>query len=272
MPSACSTSCVPMCARPWWLLLLPVLALAQSQTRLSTEAPAWTMTRLHDRLPAQGLERVEVRNLWGDVRLKPSRNGFVQWHAVVQHDGRLQAGPRLQAEVEQGVMRWALAWPDGLDEPGRDRRVDLVLWLPPGPALSLWLEGGRLWMKKPLDNSLRLRSQQADMRILAAGDVDAWSAHGNLTLISRVTPARASRQKLASSTGTVKLVFGLDQDIRIQALTGGDVLADVPAHLSLRPEGRQRILQRGLARHLYELHSDSGDVLLVYRALLEPPP
>ena len=245
---------------------------AMAQTVRSTEGPEWRMDRLHDQQPAAGLAAVSLRNPWGDVRLRRSENGLVEIHAVAQAHGSDAGTPRLEARMQQGNLQWVLHWQDGLTGPAEDRRVDVVLWLPPGPALELWLESGQLWMKKPLDNSLKIRSQSSKLQLRARGDVDAWSAHGDVVLYSLLDGARPSQQKLASSSGTVKLVFNQLEDIRIETLTGGDVLVDLPDLLAVKQQGRYRVVQRGHSRHLYQLQSDSGDVLLVYRALLEPPP
>ncbi len=250
-----------------WLLLMGA---AVAQTVRSTEAPEWRMDRLHDQRAVAGITTVMLNNPWGDVRLRRSENGLLEIHAVAQ--SRDAGTPRLKAQVTEGRLRWIIQWQDERDEPAADRRVDVVLWLPPGPALELWLETGRLWMKKPLDNHLKIRSQGSDLELKARGDVDAWSAHGDVVLYSLLDGARPTRQKLASSSGTVKLVFNQLEDIRIEALTGGDVLVDLPDLLAVKKQGRYRVIQRGRSLHWYQLQSDGGDVLLVYRALLEPPP
>lgn len=186
------------------------------------------------RLEAGCLEaatRVRVVNEFGDIRTRASADARIDVSAVIQKREDLNAEPDIAIVESDDGLRVEVRFPEAsidraLIAPGRreDRRVDLVVFLPPGVELSARTVRG-LIEAKGLTGTADLRSERGDLVIQTSASVDARTEHGSIAAVLRGR-GWTSPPRLETLTGDIRVELPPAIDAVVRISTRGEITTD----------------------------------------------
>jgi hypothetical protein len=210
------------------------------------------------------VQRIVVRNDYGDIRARFAGDGLIALHAVVQ---RLGADPDVGVNVERHGDTLVLA---AVAPPGRIRvdqerlpksavdRVDLVVYVPGRATLEAESMRG-LIEARGLKGDVRAETLDGEIRVNTSGGVQARSQSGALTVGIGKESGRPSQ--LESGSGAIWLALPADGDFHVQVETSGEVRSEIALQSAEPHAGRRRASARlGRAWLPVTVRSEKGDI------------
>lgn len=220
--------------------------------------PQWDLDRFSwsGRL-AEGAS-LRLINEFGDIRTRASGDDQVDVSAVIQKRRDLEAEPDVAIIESDGLLTVEVRFPAAaidraLLQPGTppDRRVDIVVFVPPGAELEARTVRGLL-EAKGLSGNAELRSDSGDVVVHTAASATARTEHGSITAVfGERTWTRAPR--LETLTG----------DIYVELPKQIDVVASISTRAHITSDYSIAIERQGLLRTAEAVIGTGGQELFI---------
>jgi len=199
--------------------------------------------RLEDAIKIEPGVRIEVLNLFGDVRARyGGRDDVLGLLSIAQQFA--DEGPEVEVvhrqdgdtlRIEVGVREREGAALHTVPEPGQRKRADLVLFVPDGRALGV-RTGDGLVQLRGLRSDATARSASGDMQVRSIrGSLDLASDSGDLVVILESLGLDAE-QRFAVGSGELQLHLREDGDYAVEARARGRIRTEYS--LEVGPTGR----------------------------------
>jgi hypothetical protein len=214
---------------------------------------------------------VTIDNPYGDVRLR--FGGFahaLEIHAVLQQPA--DAAPiTVQPGVDSGRYRFAPRLPAGAIV-SEGQRLDVVAFIPRGHAVTVRAEHG-LIESHGVRGDIDLESVSGDIAIRGTqGRVQAQTGVGAIEASLNAAP-KASRQRLATTTGNIVLAVDDRLDAALELATSGvfatEFSLDVEPLANQEPNKRARTTIGDDDAHI-SVESRRGEIRLLRRSAFKP--
>lgn len=235
----------------------------------SSEIPAaedWLIEHGRVLYDLEGVERLEVIQRFGDVRIKGIDGDQIVVTFAVQRHREDPRGPAFQTVVEEGTRRLVPGFEllEIEDHPDwQRRRIDIGIDLPRQVALSVTTDDGLIDVAE-LEAGAQLTSSSGEIRFEGAGALEARSEHGRVRALVRSTATTAAFS-VSSLTGNITawLLKGADAELHIE--THGTIATDYSIDIEREPGRRHKraraITGRGHRR--LTLASHEGDISIL---------
>lgn len=257
----------PRLAGPCWAIrtFLVFLLFASPLTvwgqEASPESPDWTIdnTRWTGSLAPE--TTIEVRNPYGDVRLRATAGGEVEVSAQIQRRTNDPVRAKVDIRRRRGRLKIEVSYPD--TPRGDLRRVDVAVIVPPGARVSVRTQDGMI-QARGLANDVELESAGGNVILSTSGTARVSAGRGNITAeLQRDDWGRAPR--LATRDGDITLTLPEDADARVQVRAGGEIALRRTGRTDLLTP-RKAIFTLGKGTHPVTLKSQRGRVILLASA------
>ena len=256
-------------ARRIGLALVMVILVPSLLTAADDLLPKWVIEKAEWSGELEARQTVQIRNDFGDIRVRPSEDGRVNVSAAIQRHAddprsaeiaHREDGAVFEIEVtfapvepRQGVIE-ADSW--------QRRRIDVTLFLPREAMLVASTERGLIEVKGA-ESRVDARTQWGDVVLSTGGPVTAYSERGRIDAHFRGT-AWPVASRLETLTGSITVFVPAESNVSVEMETTGQLTTDFTLKVAHRPEtalktGRAT-LGDGTAR-LY-LRSDRGNLSL----------
>ncbi len=226
----------------------------------------------------QGLH---LTNLHGDLRVRDAGNATVEVSAVIQQDERDTERAQLAiAESPDGLSITVQYFPkdpapeasgqagfDPVTDPDHPliRRVDVVVFLPPGAPLLAQTDRG-LFEAKGLTSNVRASSTFGDLVVATSGQVELKSDHGAISVVFK--GAAWPQSTLATLTGDIRVELPLGAEVQTEIGTSGEITTDYSIDIRRTGQGfhKEAKTKTGQGQHRLWIHSEKGAVKLLQSA------
>jgi hypothetical protein len=163
------------------LLVLALIALPAPAQGDEPTLDQWLIERHEWRQETPGLAHLSVRNLHGDVRIRPSAGSEIYLLGLVQHHVDDSRMPDFEVREEGGELALEVTYPAGdlaaEPEAWKKRRVDVTVLVPAAVTLAIETDHG-LAEVKGTTGDLTVRTTFGEIVTVTSGSVDAESVHG----------------------------------------------------------------------------------------------
>jgi hypothetical protein len=256
--------------------ILTICAAAALWLSASGKVPAaevptdWVIDTVRRTAPTLGSERLEIRNLFGDLRIRPTDQDEIQLSAMIQRhvDDPRRAG--IITGDSDGTYRIEVSYPaleraaPATDPPEwRKRRVDLTVFVPAKRPVRLETDRGLLEVKG-LDRGIEARSAHGDISVATGGPLIARTGRGSITCHFSATDWRAAVE-LETLTGPIGVILPAEADVAVTMTTFGELTTDYSLTVSrasrLTPKTAHATIGQG-GRELF-MTSNRGNLKLV---------
>ena len=232
-------------------LVITNVALQPPRSSAAAEIPAdWKIDNVRRSESARGTETVEILNLHGDLRIRPTDEDEIYLSAMIQR----HADDPLRAEIatghEDSTLHLDVSYPeiDGFvpaEQPAdwRKRRVDLTVFVPAKRPLTIETDRGLLEVKG-LDHGITARSAHGDIVLATGGPVTARTERGSITC--RFTDSDWPRPaELETLTGSITVTLPAAADTTVIMTTLGELTTDFSLTVT-RPSDSERKTARAI--------------------------
>jgi hypothetical protein len=225
------------------LLTVCLLAVAATQVAAPQGNPVpedWRIDNSRWSEPVGSTTTVTIRNLFGDLRVRPTGDDQIALSAMIQ---RHRDDPR-RAEVQHSIVgdtfELEVGYPPVADlDPGevpaswRRRRVDLTVFVPAGRNLIIETAAGLIEIKG-LADGVEARSASGDIALDVGGPVDAHTERGAIRVQFKDTrwPAGSTLQTL---TGDIAAWLPPQANATAHLETFGEITTDYSIAISRQP-------------------------------------
>jgi hypothetical protein len=188
--------------------------------------------RWQGRLAEGGL--IEVTNLYGDIRVRTTRDDRVQLLATIQKIGLRQDDVEVVVDERNDGLHIKVFHPSEQIEtqPGYKGRVDVSLLVPSSAALEARTSFGLLEARN-LAGPLTARTETGDVEVLSTGDIRVTTRDGNIAAWLR-PGTRSGPVLLESISGAISLEIPRSMSVDLVTATSGEITLDVPDEMADR--------------------------------------
>lgn len=215
---------------------------------------------------------VELRNPWGDIRVKATGGDQVRFNAVMQKIGASPHTGAFNHRLEGDRLVLTLDYPES-DRPETVTagRIDASVLVPHGIEIILHADRGRV-MTKTMDGPLTVRALDSDVETKTRSRVDIQTRNGNVTVTALPSGKPHDYGSIRTSRGDIELRYSDEVSLALDMLTGSSITTNDPVLLdAARHEQRRTLMQHPGAGNAFKLDSDNGRLILVNQSRLSPP-
>jgi len=239
--------------------------LPSCQLRLeATEIPAdWNIDNVRQSEPTGGAEIIEIRNLHGDLRVRPVDEEEVSWSAMIQRHADDPLRADIQTSGEGSTFRIEVRYPEvesfePADQPEswNKRRVDMTLFVPAKRQLIIETARGLIEVKG-LDRGVSARSQSGDIVLSTAGPVTAFTERGSITAQFSATDWESAVQ-LETLTGAITVTLPPTADTTVTMTTSGELTTDFSLTIDQQPGSERKTARATTGKGESELSMTSS--------------
>ncbi len=233
-------------------LLLAFHALALSATAAEPSLEDWNVSRQEWTHEISEGSDVAIVNLHGDLRVRDGARGEVYVLANIQHHNDDPRRARVATANREGEFHLEVLWspttdtdpaPADVPEAWNRRRVDLTIFVPPNAGVKARTDDGLVELRG-LTGEIEAASVRGDVRVRAAGALQAYTRHGEvLAQFRRTDWSTASEIETLTGEIRVELPRGGRAGVRLE--TRGEITTDYSIEIH-RQDGS--LLKRGSAR------------------------
>lgn len=237
------------------LFAFPLVSWGQEAT---SESPDWTIdnTRWTGRLAPEAA--IEVRNLYGDVRLRAADGGEVEASAMIQRRTDDPVRPEVKIGRRRGRLTIEVVYPAA--PRGDLHRVDVAVFVPAGARVAVRTRDGMI-QARGLANDVELESAGGNVILSTSGTAQVSTGGGDISAeLRRDGWGRAPR--LATRDGDITLSLPEDADARVRVRAGGEIALRRTGRVDLQ-KPRKAIFTLGEGTHPISLESQRGRVILL---------
>lgn len=229
----------------------------------------WVIEKIDWSGELEARETVQIRNDFGDIRVRPSEDGRVDVSAAIQRHAadprradivHREAGSVFEVEVTFTPVETRQAVADV--ESWQRRRVDVTLFLPRDAVLVARTERGLIEVKGA-ESPVDARTQWGDVILSTSGPVTAYSERGRIDAYFRGT-AWPAASRLETLTGSITAFLPAESNVSVEMETTGQLTTDFTLEVAHHPETAFKTGRATLgegAAQLY-LRSDRGNLSL----------
>jgi hypothetical protein len=206
---------------------------------------------------------VQIRNDFGDIRVRPSEGGRVDVSAAIQRHAEdprradiahREGGAVFEIEVtfapvetRQGVAE-ADSW--------QRRRVDVTLFLPREAVLVASTDRGLIEVKGA-ESRVDARTRWGDVVLSTSGPVTAYSERGRIDAHFRGT-AWPAASRLETLTGSITAFLPAESNLSVEMETTGQLTTDFTLEVVHHPETALKTGRATLGEGAAQLFLRSG--------------
>lgn len=243
------------------LLLLFASPLASWGQEATSESPDWTIDNTRWTGPLAPATAIEVRNLYGDVRLRAADAGEVEASAQIQRRMNDPARAAVKINRRRGRLKIEVAYPEA--PRGDLHRVDLTVFVPAGARVAVRTRDGMI-QARGLANDVELVSAGGNVTLSTSGTARVSAGRGNISAeLQRDAWSRPPR--LATRDGDITLTLPEGTDARVKVRAGEDIALRRNGHTERLPP-RKAVFSLGKGTHAVSLKSQRGRVTLTASA------
>jgi hypothetical protein len=240
---------------PFILLASAILAplLGTSTFLEAAEIPNdWTIDNVRRSESTTGAEFLEIRNLHGDLRVRPVDEEEISLSAMIQRHADDPRHPEIRTSSEGSVFRVEVLYPEAehaeptpLPDAWSKRRVDMTLFVPAKRPLTVETARGLIEVKG-LDRGITARSASGDIVVSTAGPVNAMTEHGSIAAQFSDTTWETPIE-LETLTGAISVTLPQTADTSVTMTTSGDFTTDFSLTVERQPGSERKTAQATIA-------------------------
>ena len=230
----------------------------------------WVIDNVRRTEPTRGSERIEIRNLQGDLRIRPNDQDEVYLSAMIQRHAEDPLRAEILTESGDGTYRIEVSYPPAAgdkmvaDPPEwQKRRVDLTVFVPAKRPIRLETDRGLLEVKG-LEHGIEARSAHGNITVSTGGPLVARTGRGSITCRFSATDWQ-SPVELETLTGPIAVTLPADANTTVTMTTFGELTTDYSLTVSQPnrqiPKTAQATIGKG-ERELF-MTSNRGNLKLV---------
>lgn len=212
----------------------------------------WTIDNVRRSEPTGGAEFIELRNLHGDLRVRPADEEEISLSAMIQRHSDDPRLPEIRTSSEGSSFRIEVLYPEANDtEPTplpdawSKRRVDMTVFVPAKRPLTIETARGLIEIKG-LNHGITARSASGDVVISTAGPVNATTEHGSITVRFSDT-GWETPVELQTLTGSITVTLPQTADTAVEMTTYGEITTDFSLTIDRRPGSGRKTAQATIA-------------------------
>ncbi|MES1210746.1 MAG: hypothetical protein ABUL63_00300 [Acidobacteriota bacterium] len=244
-------------------LLLFALPLASWGQEAPSEAPDWTIDNTRWTGPLLPETAIDVRNPYGDVRLRAADGGEVEVSAQIQRRTNDPARAELKIDRRRGRLRIEVAYP--MAPRGDLHRVDIAVFVPAGARIAVRTRDGMI-QARGLENDVELASTGGNVTLSTSGTARVSAGRGNISAeLQRDAWGRPPRLK--TREGDITLTLPEDADAKVRVRAGEDIALRRTGRVDLLTP-RKAVFTLGKGTHPVSLKSERGRVILLAPLML----
>lgn len=232
-------------------------------------AENWVIEKAQWSVDLESTGTIEVRNGFGDLRVRPSEDGWVHMSAVIQRHvedplraeiGHSEDGPNMNIEVDYSGP--AAPAPETEAKSWERRRVDLTLFIPIEAELVAETERGLIEVKG-LKQPIEARSEWGNIVLVTSGPTVAYSERGTIDVHFGGTDW-SSVARLETLTGVISVSLPADSDVAVEMETKGQMTTDFSLEVAHHPDSAVKTGKAAIGEATAELYlrSDRGNLSL----------
>ncbi len=220
-------------------------------------------------------DRIDVDNLWGDVRVRfGGDNGMVEYLAVVQPLTPGLARMTVAAEPVAGGLHIVTRVENGVLPAGAKDRVDLTLFVPKGSPLHVRTLRGLIDISG-VKGDVSAESEAGEIGIRTVeGLVHTVNRYGATTVLLERAPEKTD-QTFSSLTGDITVSLPAAAEPRVTIGTSGNICTDVSIVITRHPgeePGKIATALLGAGVSSLTIRSKRGNIHLQHREDLRAAP
>jgi len=221
-------------------------------------SPDWTIDTFRWTGLLAPSTRIEVRNLYGDVRLREADAGEVVISAMIQRRTKDPVKPEVKIGRHRGRLTIEAVYPAAPH--GDLHRVDIAVLVPHGVRLAVRTQDGMIECRG-LENDVELESEGGAITFSTTGTARVSAGRGNIMADLRGRHwGKAPR--LATREGDITLRLPANADARVRIRAPGEISVRRPAHVERRTS-RGAVVTLGPGSRSLSLTTGRGGVTLV---------
>jgi hypothetical protein len=198
--------------------------------------------------------KVVVKNLYGDIRVRQTKQDSIVYHAVSQFSKTHQA--KLFHEIKNNTLFLEIKYvnPPSIDS---KERVDVAIILPKEIDLEVFIEKGNL-STKTIANRLKVVSQHSNISVKSKNSADISTISGDVTFI--LMPHKKSKTiNLKSQNGSIRVDYEKRNIPRADIITGSIVTSNSIRFLKNKTK-KKRVQQFRPKKSfdIFKIQSDTG--------------
>jgi len=244
----------------YWLIVLGLPVHAQAKVDAG-----WENRREEWQAAVPKGTPIDVRNPFGDVRMRISPNQDVWMIANIQRPPGSNAKAVIQKNVEEGQFRIQVEFGEApKEESGKHkRRVDLTLLLPAGHAIHVETVEG-LIEGRDLRDPIECRSTFGKLALRTSAAARCFTRQGEVDVVF-TGEGWEEKSRIETITGHIKLRIPQTPDVVLVATTMGEIATDFSLDMHKAPPSRikKAVVRLGKGGPTLELTSNRGDIKLL---------
>jgi hypothetical protein len=236
-------------------------------TEVSTD---WIIDNVRRTEPTRGSVRIEIRNLFGDLRIRPSDQDEIYLSAMLQRHSEDPLRAEIVTGPVDGTYRIEVTYPppEGgelvADLPEwQKRRVDLTVFVPAKRPIRLETDRGLLEVKG-LEHGIEAWSAHGNITVSTGGPLIARTGRGSITCRFSATDWQRPVE-LETLTGPIAVTLPADANTTVTMETFGELTTDYSLTVSRPNRQTPKTAQAAIGKGERELFmtSNRGNLKLV---------
>ncbi len=208
-------------------------------------------------------ESVEVRNPFGDVRLRAADAGEVEVSAMIQRRIDDPVRPEVRIDRRGGSLTVEVVYPAA--PKGDLKRVDVAVFVPAGAPITVRTKDGMI-QARGLANDVDFEATAGDVFLATSGKARVSVGKGNI--IADLRPSGwadlrpsgwGDSPRLSTRDGDITLTLPVDADAELEVEAPGEIAAPPKATLERRTPGKATV-RLGQGTHRLTLQTRRGNV------------
>ncbi len=198
--------------------------------------------------------KVVVKNLYGDMRVRQTKQDSIVFHAVSQFSKKHQA--KLFHEINNNVLYLEIKYTNPPIASSKER-VDAVIILPKDLELQILIEKGNL-STKTIGNELTIESNNSNVTVKTTNSAHIFTKSGNIKFTK--LPNKASKTiRLTTHTGSIRVDYERKQIPRADIITGSIITSNSVRFLENKTiEKRTKRYRPIKSFDMYKIQTDTG--------------
>ncbi len=200
------------------------------------------------------IDKVVVKNSYGDIRIRQTKQESIVYHAVSQFSKQHKAN--LFDSVKDKTLFLEIRYPNPPSSDSKER-VDAVIILPKEIQLQVIIEKGNL-STKTIGNELNIQSEHSDINVKTTNSANIFTKTGNIKF-SKI-PNKASKSiELKTYSGTIRVDYVAKNIPRADVITGSIVTSNSVRFLKNKTiKNRTQRFRPAKAFGMFKVQSDTG--------------
>lgn len=241
-------------------LLLPTLAFAQPSMA------DWQIKRSEKVVQTKGVESIEIKNIFGNVRTRSTANSDLSIFAVIQQHQQDKQEFEIKTSRGNNKLLVEVIYKEDASQSGipdaDKRRIDIALFVPAKTPLIIGTDDG-LAEVKGHKAAVKVVTKTGNIYVKTKKMVEAQSASGNIHATFKQSTWKYA-SKLTTYSGEIRVVMPGDPNVLVDVETAGQITTDYSMQIIPTPGSshKKALAKVGEGGQTLTVNSITGPVVL----------